>query len=314
MKRKATERVVLTEFDEASTMAYLHGDVVDGEHEACCDYEYAREGRALREAARLQGQGLSFAEIGEEIDSAFSAGDLFIQHPWLEIFCCPGFPETPWNQLPQEARSEVLAAFSLPYDRAQLRTLDPAFVTKRLEAGLPLSRVEHILPVVFTIDFSKAKRKLCGEFAGWLERPENKALLAKHRRKHTGRTGWHADRLKDLAVWRLFEYCGNWIEANAFADAHRKLFEKSDAIFVVSCGKRRKVSFKEGDPRPFHDSRQGTEPVNETSLCSEESGFLRARARAQACLEELLPWETFKKTEKEELRAMSERIARAFGS
>ena len=33
-------------------MAYLHGDVVDGEHEAACDYEFARESR-LRRAAGM---------------------------------------------------------------------------------------------------------------------------------------------------------------------------------------------------------------------------------------------------------------------
>jgi hypothetical protein len=44
---------VTTVFDESSTMDYLHGDVVDGEHEAACDYEYARESRVLRAAAGM---------------------------------------------------------------------------------------------------------------------------------------------------------------------------------------------------------------------------------------------------------------------
>jgi hypothetical protein len=80
MKRKGKKRsgggdiALRTEFDQASTMDYLHGDVVDGEHEAACDYEYSRESRVLREAARLHRQGLSPEEIGEDIDQAFHCG------------------------------------------------------------------------------------------------------------------------------------------------------------------------------------------------------------------------------------------------
>ena len=73
------DTTLLTEFDESSTMAYLHGDVVDGEHEAACDYEYSRESPVLRAAARSHLQGLSFEEIGEGIDQAFSCGDAFLK-------------------------------------------------------------------------------------------------------------------------------------------------------------------------------------------------------------------------------------------
>ena len=58
MKRERKKRpgdggiTLLTEFDQASTMAYLHGDVADDEFEAACDYEFAREIRVLR-AKRL---------------------------------------------------------------------------------------------------------------------------------------------------------------------------------------------------------------------------------------------------------------------
>ena len=47
------DTVLLTEFDQSSTMDYLHGDVEDGEHEAACDYEFARESRVLRAAAGM---------------------------------------------------------------------------------------------------------------------------------------------------------------------------------------------------------------------------------------------------------------------
>jgi hypothetical protein len=54
-------------------MDYLHGDVVDGEREACCDYEYARESHVLRAAAlglaKLPGE---LARLGWRADQALS--------------------------------------------------------------------------------------------------------------------------------------------------------------------------------------------------------------------------------------------------
>jgi hypothetical protein len=115
---------LLTKFDPAACMAYLHGDVVQGEQEAACHYEYARESGALREAASLHREDLNFEEIAEEIASneTFSsqtavdlmAVDLILASPWLEIFTCPHFPEIPWNSLPAEAREELLRAYPDP--------------------------------------------------------------------------------------------------------------------------------------------------------------------------------------------------------
>ena len=56
MKRKRAIRsniAILTDFDAASCMDYLHGDVADDEFEAACDYEFARESRVLRAAAGM---------------------------------------------------------------------------------------------------------------------------------------------------------------------------------------------------------------------------------------------------------------------
>ena len=137
-------------------MAYLHGDVVDGEHEAACDYEYSRESRVLREAARLHRQGVRFEEIDEEIDRTFSCGSLFRQSPWSEFFTCAHFPETPWNSLSSEDRREILRTLPLPYgSRKPVLMHDvrrPERVLQALKEKTAKARAEQtgkkVLPVV----------------------------------------------------------------------------------------------------------------------------------------------------------------------
>ena len=83
-------------------------------------------------------------------------------------------------------------------------------------------------------------------------------------------TGGAKDRLKDLAAWRLYEHLkGKWEAANNFAEEHR-------------------LKTTAGEPRPFHDLR-GTPRA---PLFAEQSGFSRARRRAQAHFAELFPWES----------------------
>ena len=56
---KRPERAPNTTFDLVSCIDYLHGDVADGEFQAACDYEYARESYVLCAAAL----GLAKAEV-----------------------------------------------------------------------------------------------------------------------------------------------------------------------------------------------------------------------------------------------------------
>ena len=103
------DTTLLTEFDESSTMAYLHGDVADGERVAAYNYEYARESRFLRETASLHKQGVSLEEIGERSDQVS-----FLASPWLDTFTSKHFPETPWTHLPQEVREEIVLVYPDP--------------------------------------------------------------------------------------------------------------------------------------------------------------------------------------------------------
>jgi hypothetical protein len=364
-----------TEFDEPSTMAYLHGDVVDDEFEAACDYEYARESHVLRaaalavaklpgelagqwraefqktieqleeeeavrfrdiqegnqvrpwdvernrgdvfasltaedEAALLRkGRALSFEEICQQIDEDFLCGGLFLQSPWFEFFTQAHFLDTPWNSLTQEDRRGILETLPLPFGKGVLRSIEArSALALRTRPGS--SSGQHDL-VVFMLDRAKGKKALVREFAAWLDRPENRQALAKFSNKRTGKTGGHADRLKDLGAWRLFEHCErDWNKANDFANEHRKAFEKPEVKVIGSGKNRKRVIFKEGDPKPFHDPRRGQQEkhqLNEASLYSEESGFLKARSRAQVYLRTRMPWEFFKENEEKEFEEMRAR-------
>ena len=187
-------------------MAYLHGIVADTEFEAACDYEFARESRVLREASRSHGQGLNLDELGEEIDQAFTCGGLFLQSPWFEFFTCAHFPESPWNSLSAEDRREILRTLRLPFGKGQLRSVDLGTL-ERLQTAERLTAGQRS-PVLLDFNWANAKKQSCHGFAAWLDRPENKERLEKHRNRRTGKTGGHVDRLKDLAAWRLFDHCG----------------------------------------------------------------------------------------------------------
>jgi hypothetical protein len=320
------------------------GDVTDGEFEAACYYEYGRESHVLHEAARLSRQELDLSEIGHRIDRHFACGNLFLASPWLEIFTCGLFPETPWNRLHAEVRAGILGAFPLPSGKVQalrmidLRRLDNILdrlkekvleqaklldqlkrIGKRARANrkahqrvLPILHVGQWSHVLFTVDHGKTRKQLIDEFEAFLELPEMiKARSAKYRGDPTGKTGKAKDRLKDLAASRLYEYCKrDWNAANDFADNHRK---QTDA----------------GEARTFHDVRKGKDavqpkdaigaslapqkdPANKALLYSGQLGFLRARKRAQIYLKQLIPWEFYKQGKDAELENLRAKMKKRF--
>jgi hypothetical protein len=133
---------------------------------------------------------------------------------------------------------------------------------------------------VLPLDFSKSRKRVCREINDWLELPDNKARFEKHKPTKEGGTPKEAkDRLKDVATWRLYRELG-CDRALSFADKNRR---RDDS----------------GRPRPFHDPRKGQTkvPPNDAPLYSEESGFLKAKKRAEDHLAELIPWEFGKYTE-----------------
>lgn len=156
--------------------------------------------------------------------------------------------------------------------------------------------------MLLPLDFRKSKKRLLKEIDLWLQLPENKARFDKHELKTEAGTEKEAkDRLKDLAAWRLLRgFEGDSEKANSFANEHRKKFNARTTIRLQlqkgpdeKKGCFEKITYQQGDARPFHDARRGqsNEPLNEADLYSEATGWLQAKARTQAYLGELMPWE-----------------------
>jgi hypothetical protein len=128
--------------------------------------------------------------------------------------------------------------------------------------------------------------------------------------------------LKALASWRLLEHCGGeWRKANDFANEHRRVFEKPDSIVIGTRKNRKKIRFEKGNPKPFHDPRQGQgkHQINKVSLYNEEKGFVNAKERAQDYLMQFVPAEFFKVVddavvEKERLKQACERLPSGHGA
>jgi hypothetical protein len=282
-------------------MDYLHGDVADDQFRAACHYEYARESTILRKAAQLL-KATDAGEIASQIECEFHCGSWFFQPEWGFIWQCPSFPAKSWNQLTDTERVDLLCG--LPLSTTKIRPLllgEVMFLRRYLDqlkemadqartelkeavaAGRPRQKVYPILELEYTpfvqallpLDFSKSKKRLLGEIGKWLDLPENKARFEKHKRRTEAGTQKQAkDRLKDLAAWRLYRELG------------------CDAALRFTKENRKRD--KSGRARPFHDPRQDQSrrvPINEAALYSEESGFLKAKARALKYRAKLIPWE-----------------------
>lgn len=319
MKRDRTRKKADPEPSTAellSCMDYLHGDVVDKEYEAACFYEYAKESKTLREVARLTKEDPSapVERICRRLERETDCGSWFIQYPWSDIWECAGFPGKSWNQLPEAQRREILRTFPsleiLPlrmheatthagmgtFDelkkmaaqateerKKRLRQPSPENDVQPLPKVYPIVDKQQWLHALFTLNFAKTKKRLRQEFEKWLDLPDNKKRLAAFKDNRIGKTGTFKDRLKDLAAWRLHRELG-CEAALDFADENRK-------------------HDKAGRPRSFHDPRQGQSkktPLNQAALYSEESGFLKAKARAVAYLAELMPREFVEMPEAED--------------
>jgi hypothetical protein len=318
MKKKRPKTRRATDEELLPYMDYLHGGVVDGQFKAACQYEYARESNILRRAAELLSghRNADAAEISVKIEDEFHCGSWFIQPEWGFIWQCRSFPAKSWNQLTDIERADLLCG--LPLSTTKVRPLllgEVMFLTRYLDqlkqmadkastelrkaaaAGGARQKVYPILelpktPIVqalLPLDFSKSKKRLLQEIGKWLDLPDNKARFDKHKRKtETGTEKEAKDRLKDLAAWRL----------------HRELSTRRALEFAEQNRQRD----KSGKPKAFYDPRKGqTQPVptEEAPLYSEESGFLKAKARALRYRAKLIPWE-FGKFAKERERQKRE--------
>jgi hypothetical protein len=292
-------------------MDYLHGDVNTEEAEIACLYEYARESRSFWEAAQKRDQirALSTTAKCPSINIAFQVLEQYPvlrieQNFWAELFLeCLSFPKKDWNELSRAERNRITRFYNTektpPLPTTDIGRLKAMRVLARFEtmannakpaikrvtiAGTMHQKIKLVPPVlqkhesdssvycvIFDLDFSKSEKQLVEEFRKWLRLPEYRKKLNTLKKSKIGTTGKALDRLKSLALFRLYREVGNdWNKANEFADKHRK------------------------ESKKFHDARKGQS--NEVGLAkallgSEESYFLKAKNRALTYLRELMPSE-----------------------
>lgn len=123
----------MNQADEQACMAYLYGDVADGEEEAACFYEYARESKVLCKAAaaligmrtdgpnwptiRLPAGETPFPLLSDmvinEVVQELIANDLGawwidLKMEFRAILFCSAFPERPWTDLTADERKPLM--------------------------------------------------------------------------------------------------------------------------------------------------------------------------------------------------------------
>ncbi len=291
-------------------MDYLHGDVKDEEAEIACDYEYARESKALWEAAKQRDKLLATGKVNCEQAAihvvSYAEDERPVNPVWMvELLTCDSFPKKDWNELSADERTRmtrflrkkipplpmsdvftlkalrVFDKFTEMGEQAKPVVEDVTAGTKGkpMELVLPLLQQHESVPVyyaIFNLDFSKGETQLVNEFREWLKLPQTKALLNQYQKPKRGKTGGPRDRLRELAVWRLYREKGNNLQkANKFASDHRK------------------------QKKPFHNARSKKErgadgtvlviPPHEADLFGDDAEARDAKASAWKFMVEIMP-------------------------
>jgi hypothetical protein len=309
-------------------MDYLHGDVNVEEAEVACLYEYARESEMLWAAAQER-DGLKAARA---LDCRRAAREVAAQHPkewyshapWaMSLLLCESFPEKDWCALPPNERSWLNRTFgakpaaALPMtdlltlkglgvlDKLQAMAADAEPDIEEVPPGKTGKPVRLVFPLVqrqgdgslyhalFDIDFSKSETQLVNEFRAWVRLPENRDRLATHKAPRSEAAGQALDRLKELAVWRLYRELGDdWNAANDFANKHRKSFATRSEIQSRYNTKEKRKRFTPKSPKPFRDAkRQQGKPPAEADLLGEDADARKAVAGAKRFLTRIIPQE-----------------------
>ena len=309
-------------------MDYLHGDVDEEEAEFACRYEYARELKAIWEAAKRRDELKAKGMDSEKSSSwAYQEGELVghTSFPFdtLNFLDCESFPKKDWEALtPAErkavARSERKKIPPLPmtdvlmletfriFDRFKAMAEEAKPIVedhdpqrdkyaKPYKAIPPILQHDDRLPIyyaIFNLDYSKSETQLVKEFLEWLKLPENQQRLESYKKSKIGTTGKPLDRLKDLAAWRLYRECGNdWEKANDFADKHRKKFTNAE-IRQKFKTRAQRDKFQTGSNKQFRDAKwQAGKPANEADLFGEDADARKAQASAWEYMVEIMPQE-----------------------
>jgi hypothetical protein len=231
-----------TEEPEA-ILDYLHGDVTDGQLQAACYYEYARESETLRKARR-------------EYDPANAEQSSF--PGWVAgpaaaaVWQCLNYPALPWGKLTDAQQKELLLNLASVGPRpviTDVRILAAMKIFEKFEQAARAASKHHepmvcparvkfpgvdygvfsdgyedvrvVVPdqkedvnfVVFTLNYKDGMKAVKEGISRWLHNEENQNLFGKyymkpiHKQNPDSPDHWK-ELLKFLAAWRLYNELG----------------------------------------------------------------------------------------------------------
>ena len=296
------------------------GKALRGQHAGACFYEYARQSKtlcALAVAFQQRDHQLDVLKDREIIENVLGRLDeMAFWYQCLWFGPQADFPHLPWRDIPLVARpympekvsplptlrmvelaeygekareaNDVALREYLRRSKEKMTTDEAAKINE--EYGTPpraVWRLEESREIVaaFKMDANMSISRLTAGFKKWLELPENAKLLASGRTMANKVSAGAADRLKDLAIWKLHERNDGGHEAvREFLLRH----QKRDA---------------RGKPIRFLDEKQGRgkapRPARESMENRSQSYFLDAVARAKKHFRSLFHFEGWREREKE---------------
>jgi hypothetical protein len=123
MKKKRPKTRRVTDEELLPCMDYLHGDVVDGEFKAACQYEYARE--SISCAKPLNSYRVTRQHTPEKLYLRSNANSNLAVGSSELTGCSSGsvhhFRQRSWNELSEKERAVLL--YGLPFSTTKVRPL-----------------------------------------------------------------------------------------------------------------------------------------------------------------------------------------------
>src|ERR1035441_6916707 len=240
MGQEWTASSKITFHNSPSFVDYLHGDVDDEQAWVACRYEYARESRAIWDAAKERDDERkksnsscekAWQKVAEQNPWEWYSRDSIA---WLFLFC-GSFPQKDWNELRSLERKAILIyetrkvpPLFMPDVRSPLGRIGMAWamldefkaladknkvVVENVLPGIAVKPMQIVPAVVskggsihyclFKVDFSESEDHLSDRFNEWLKLPAIKELWQGHKKERTGMT---SEALHARKIWRSSEY------------------------------------------------------------------------------------------------------------
>ncbi len=295
------------------------GQSVEGQQNDACFYEYARMCPVLcKLAIEFQKRGFKPDRAAEEKIIKTTLGRLdetVLYYQWLWLGSQSYFPHLSWRDVPLTERPRVAdKAAPLPtlrmvecahygekakeanelahkdYERRTrgiLSAEEMVSINEKYGAPTAVWRLEekHEIIAMFRLDTRLSKSRLVESFQAWLELPEISVHLQQGKTLENRMVAGAADRLKDLAIWKLYrQQDNNYAAVRDFLVENQKRDSRGNRI-------------------PFLDGRRGRGIAGRRAVDAmanrPQSYFLDAVSRAEKYRNAIFVFEGWQERERE---------------